>query len=154
MQKRMRKISWTASESSKAGKKAAQTWNDLVFDEKTGEVKSNVAEVVTEATKDSLTWNNLKLVVHDADLDSNAKDVIGEAAIANGWWTVWLGPIKSNTTRRIFDNNVQSIRRLGKWAEMSFDEKKHSFTLILQKSWQKQCLIWGCGSNFNPRLKI
>lgn len=85
-EKNAEKISWTASESSKAGKKAAQTWNDLVFDEKTGEVKSNVAEVVTEATKDSLTWNNLKLVVHDADLDSNAKDVIGEAAIANGWW--------------------------------------------------------------------
>lgn len=83
-EKNAEKISWTASESSKAGKKAAQTWNELVFDEKTGEVKSNVAEVVTEATKDSLTWNNLKLVVHDADLDSNAKDVIGEAAIANG----------------------------------------------------------------------
>nr|DAO04961.1 MAG TPA: minor tail protein [Caudoviricetes sp.] len=118
------KISWTASESSKTGKKAAQIWNDLVFDEKTGEVKSNAAEVVTEAAKDSLTWNDLKLVIHDADLDSNAKLIIGEAAIANGWWEGMSWDDKKLIVNDEATSVVlEALQNTGIWQDLSLEEK-------------------------------
>lgn len=118
------KISWTASESSKTGKKAAQIWNDLVFDEKTGEVKSNAAEVVTEAAKDSLTWNDLKLVIHDADLDSNAKLIIGEAAIANGWWEGMSWDDKKLIVNDEATSVVlEALQNTEIWQDLSLEEK-------------------------------
>jgi len=153
-EKNAEKISWTASESSKAGKKAAQTWNDLVFDEKTGEVKSNVAEVVTEATKDSLTWNNLKLVVHDADLDSNAKDVIGEAAIANGWWDGMAWSDKKAILQDEFSITMyKALEDSGKWAEMSFDEKKAFLYSNTPEVMAETMLNLGMWEQFQPQIK-
>lgn len=153
-EKNAEKISWTASESSKAGKKAAQTWNDLVFDEKTGEVKSNVAEVVTEATKDSITWNNLKLVVHDADLDSNAKDVIGEAAIANGWWDGMAWSDKKAILQDEFSITMyKALEDSGKWAEMSFDEKKAFLYSNTPEVMAETMLNLGMWEQFQPQIK-
>ena len=153
-EKNAEKISWTASESSKAGKKAAQTWNDLVFDEKTGEVKSNVAEVVTEATKDSLTWNNLKLVVHDADLDSNAKDVIGEAAIVNGWWDGMAWSDKKAILQDEFSITMyKALEDSGKWAEMSFDEKKAFLYSNTPEVMAETMLNLGMWEQFQPQIK-
>lgn len=153
-EKNAEKISWTASESSKAGKKAAQTWNDLVFDEKTGEVKSNVAEVVREATKDSLTWNNLKLVVHDADLDSNAKDVIGEAAIANGWWDGMAWSDKKAILQDEFSITMyKALEDSGKWAEMSFDEKKAFLYSNTPEVMAETMLNLGMWEQFQPQIK-
>ncbi|MFZ4973365.1 phage tail tape measure protein [Enterococcus casseliflavus] len=152
--KNAEKISWTASESSKAGKKAAQTWNDLVFDEKTGEVKSNVAEVVTEATKDSLTWNNLKLVVHDADLDSNAKDVIGEAAIANGWWDGMAWSDKKAVLQDEFSITMyKALEDSGKWSEMSFDEKKAFLYSNTPEVMAETMLNLGMWEQIQPQIK-
>lgn len=153
-EKNAEKISWTASESSKAGKKAAQTWNELVFDEKTGEVTSNVAEVVTEATKDSLTWNNLKLVVHDADLDSNAKDVIGEAAIANGWWDGMAWSDKKAVLQDEFSIIMfKALEDSGKWAEMSFDEKKAFLYSNTPEVMAETMLNLGMWEQFQPQIK-
>lgn len=153
-EKNAEKISWTASESGKAGKKAAQTWNDLVFDEKTGEVKSNVAEVVTEAAKDSLTWNNLKLVVHDADLDSNAKDVIGEAAIANGWWDGMAWSDKKAILQDEFSITMyKALEDSGKWAEMSFDEKKAFLYSNTPEVMAETMLNLGMWEQFQPQIK-
>lgn len=153
-EKNAEKISWTASESSKAGKKAAQTWNELVFDEKTGEVTSNVAEVVTEATKDSLTWNNLKLVVHDADLDSNAKDVIGEAAIANGWWDGMAWSDKKAVLQDEFSITMfKALEDSGKWAEMSFDEKKAFLYSNTPEVMAETMLNLGMWEQFQPQIK-
>ncbi|OTN77070.1 phage tail tape measure protein, TP901 family, core region [Enterococcus sp. 8G7_MSG3316] len=153
-EKNAEKLSWTASESSKAGKLAAQTWNDLVFDEKTGEVKSNVAEVVTEATKDSTTWNNLKLVVHDADLDSNAKDVVGEAAIANGWWDGMAWSDKKAILDDEFSQTMyKALEDSGKWKEMSFDEKKAFLYSNTPEVMAETMLQLGLWEEFQPQIK-
>lgn len=153
-EKNAEKISWTASESSKAGKKAAQTWNALVFDEKTGEVKSNVAEVVTEATKDSLTWNNLKLVVHDADLDSNAKDVIGEAAIANGYWDGMAWSDKEAVLQDEFSITMyKALEDSGKWEQMSFEEKKAFLYSNTPEVMAETMLKLGLWDEYQPEIK-
>lgn len=153
-EKNAEKLSWTASESSKAGKLAAQTWNDLVFDEKSGEVKSNVAEVVTEATKDSTTWNNLKLVVHDADLDSNAKDIVGEAAIANGWWEGLAWSDKKAILGDEFSQTMyKALEDSGRWDEMSFDEKKAFLYSNTPEVMAETMLQLGLWDSFQPEIK-
>lgn len=153
-EKNAEKLSWTASESSKAGKLAAQTWNDLVFDEKSGEVKSNVAEVVTEATKDSTTWNNLKLVVHDADLDSNAKDIVGEAAIANGWWEGMAWSDKKAILGDEFSQTMyKALEDSGRWDEMSFDEKKAFLYSNTPEVMAETMLQLGLWDSFQPEIK-
>lgn len=118
------RLTWEASQANTHLQKGAEIWNKLVFDEKTGEVKSNVNEVIIEATKDAQTWNDMKLLIHDAELDSNAKLIIGEAAIANGWWEgmAW-------GDKEIIINDeasyavIEALETTGLWQEMEVDEK-------------------------------
>lgn len=118
------RLAWEASEANTHLQKGAETWNKLVFDEKTGEVKSNVNEVVIEATKDALTWNDMKLLIHDADLDSNAKLIIGEAAIANSWWE---GMAWGDKALIINDEAsyavIEALEKTGLWQELEVEEK-------------------------------
>ncbi|MDR7924381.1 phage tail tape measure protein [Latilactobacillus sakei subsp. sakei] len=71
---------------SKETAKANQQWNSLVFDPKTGKVKTNAKEEVDKAVKSKTGWANLKYDLKHANLSSNAKLMIGEAALANGKW--------------------------------------------------------------------
>lgn len=65
---------------------ANQTWNALVFDEKTGEVKTNLRDVITEASNSEEGWENLKFIIKNAKLSTNSKEEMAKALIANGSW--------------------------------------------------------------------
>lgn len=67
-------------------KEANNTWNSLILDEKTGEVKTNLEEVISEASQSEEGWENLQFIAHNAELDSNSKEMIMEALMANGMW--------------------------------------------------------------------
>lgn len=71
---------------SKATAKANEQWNSLIFDPKTGKVKTNAKEEVDKAVKSKSGWTELKYDLKHANLSSNAKLMIGEAALANGKW--------------------------------------------------------------------
>ncbi|MCP8849189.1 phage tail tape measure protein [Latilactobacillus curvatus] len=71
---------------SKATEKANAQWNSLIFDPKTGELKTNAQEEVNKAAQSEEGWTNLKYDLKHANLSSNAKLMIGEAALANGKW--------------------------------------------------------------------
>lgn len=153
-EKNAKKIAWTADESAKNGKKAAQTWNKLVFDEKTGEVKSNVREVVTEASKDSATWNQIRFQLQNADLDSNAKLIIGEAAIANNWWAGMAWEDKQAVLKDEFSQNMyKALEDSGKWNEMSFDEKKAILYSNTPEVMTETMLNLGLWKDFQPEIK-
>lgn len=80
-------IGMTADETSNwktASTEAAKLWNSLVFDEQTAEIKSNVEEVIIEATKNSETWKKLQWVVHDVNLDTNAR-----TSFSKRWYAVY-----------------------------------------------------------------
>ncbi|MBC1734952.1 hypothetical protein HB992_09750 [Listeria seeligeri] len=74
---------------------ANQRWNALVFDPKTGDIKTNAKEEIQKASESKAGWDNLKFVAKNANLSSNAKSMMATALIENG-----------------------------KWEELSFDEKK------------------------------
>lgn len=153
-EKNAKKIAWTADESTKNGKKAAQIWNNLVFDEKTGEVKSNVREVVKEASKDSATWNQIRFQLQNANLDSNAKLIIGEAAIANGWWDGMAWEDKQAVLKDEFSQNMyKALEDSGKWNEMNFEQKKailYSNTPEVMTETMLNLNLW---KDFKPDIK-
>ncbi|EDN7404729.1 phage tail tape measure protein, partial [Listeria monocytogenes] len=53
--------------------KADLAWSDLVLDPKTGEVKTNLNQVVLDAAKSNDGWNNLKFIMKEAKLTTDAK---------------------------------------------------------------------------------
>lgn len=67
-------------------KKANDAWNSIIFDPKTGEIKTNASQAIADALKSKDGWNNMQFILKNANLSSNAKGVILEALIANGQW--------------------------------------------------------------------
>lgn len=77
----------SSEEASQKVRDANDTWNSLIFDEKTGEVKTNLEEVIQEASQSEEGWENLQFIAHNAELDTNSMQIIQEALMANGkWW--------------------------------------------------------------------
>jgi len=67
-------------------KDANLAWNNLVFDPKTGEVKTNAQEEVTKALQAENGWENMQFILKHANLETNAKMTIGEALVETGKW--------------------------------------------------------------------
>lgn len=74
----------------KGTSEADMQWNALSLDPKTGEVKTNMTDVLTGIAQTDEGWNQLKFMVKEAKLTSNAKE---EVAIAMGevgkWDQLW-----------------------------------------------------------------
>lgn len=119
-EKNAEQLAWVADEA----KIGAATWNSIVFDEKTGELKSNVREEVIEASKDATSWNHIRFQLKNADLDSNAKSIIGEAALVNGYWDGMAWEDKQLVLQDEFTQSIyQALEESGKWNEMELEEQ-------------------------------
>lgn len=152
--KNAEKLSWTANESSKEGKKSAQIWNSLVFDEKTGEVKTNAREEVIEATKDSKTWNDLRFVLHDAKLNSNAKLIVGEAALANNWWDGMAWDDKKAILEDKFSQTMyRALEDSGKWNDLSLEQKTAFLRSNSKEAMAETMLNLGLWDEYQPEIK-
>lgn len=104
---------------------ADMQWNALSLDPKTGEVKTNMTDVLTEITQTDDGWNQLKFMVKEAKLTSNAKE---EVAIAMGeagkWDQLWL------TEKMLLVNGdeaklelYETINAMGAWNQYVLDRK-------------------------------
>lgn len=114
------RLKWMGDEATNAG----QTWNSIILDEKTGEVKTNVREEVIEAAKDAEKWNHMRFQLKNADLDSNARLIIGEAAIMNGWWEGMAWEDKEAVLKDNFSVTLyEAIVANGVWDSMEPEEK-------------------------------
>ena len=78
------------SEMSKEVKEANDAWSLLVGNiDKNGnfQVKSNVKEVIGEASKSAEGWEQLQFIAKTADINSNARVTIAEALVESGKWS-------------------------------------------------------------------
>lgn len=100
-------------------------WNELAFDPKTGEVKTNIADTLVDIAKTENGWNELKFMAKNADLTTNAKQ---EIAIAMGEVDKWqflsmedknLLLSNDEALRKVYD----SIDELGLWNAFNTDRK-------------------------------
>ncbi|MBU5366686.1 phage tail tape measure protein [Enterococcus devriesei] len=109
----------------KGTSEADMQWNSLSLDPKTGEVKTNMTDVLTEIAQTDEGWNQLKFMVKEAKLTSNAKE---EVAIAMGeagkWDQLWL------TEKMLLVNGDQAkldlyetINAMGAWNQYVLDRK-------------------------------
>ncbi|MFT8392539.1 MAG: phage tail tape measure protein [Liquorilactobacillus ghanensis] len=105
-------------------KAAAEMWNGLVFDPKTGKVKTNAQEEVNKAVQNSKQWNQIKLLAKQGKMSSNAKAMVADALISSGKWDslsfkqqkMW---IQSNAGTQIY----QALSVSGQWNSLSFEAK-------------------------------
>ncbi|HFI0587237.1 TPA: phage tail tape measure protein [Streptococcus suis] len=67
-------------------KQANALWTAIVFDEKTGQVKTNAVEEIKKAVVAKENWNSLSFMLQNANLTSNARVVVAEALTEAGRW--------------------------------------------------------------------
>lgn len=120
---------------SKATKKAADTWNNLVFDPKTGKVKTNAQEEVNKAVKSGKQWDQIKLLAKKGKLTTNAKEMVATAAISQGKWDgmTWKEQkalIRSEGGKDL----VKLMENSGEWNDLSIKEK----TALVNAKGQKE----------------
>ncbi|MCH2720513.1 hypothetical protein K3V24_14760, partial [Listeria monocytogenes] len=60
--------------------------NDLILDDKTGEVTTNINDVSSKAMSSEKVWKNLQFIIKEADLNSHAKATILDAVAQSGKW--------------------------------------------------------------------
>ncbi|MFZ6624509.1 phage tail tape measure protein [Vagococcus fluvialis] len=100
-------------------------WNELAFDPKTGEVKTNMADTLVEIAATEDGWNQLEFLAKNADLTTNAKE---EIAIAMGEADKWQY-LTMEDKRLLLENDeamvklYDSIDELGKWDVYNADRK-------------------------------
>jgi len=76
----------TAKDATESMKLANTQWNSMVWDEKTGKLKTNAAEEVQKALEAEGGWDSMQFILKEANLETNARLTIGEALVANGQW--------------------------------------------------------------------
>ncbi|WP_445448940.1 phage tail tape measure protein [Enterococcus faecalis] len=136
------------------GNKYGQMWNDLVFDTKTAEVKTNAQEAVNEAASSEKGWNELLFAAKTADLKSTAKLMIAEAAIANGKWE----NMTFTDQQALLDTNAkktmtQALQAKGSWEKLNFDEKKAIIYSNTPEAMAETMLSLGLWDEYNPQIK-
>ena len=76
----------TAKDATESMKLANTQWNAMVWDEKTGQLKTNAVEEVQKALEAEGGWDSMQFILKEANLETNARLTIGEALVANGQW--------------------------------------------------------------------
>ncbi|EIB7774680.1 phage tail tape measure protein [Listeria monocytogenes] len=100
-------------------------WNDLILDDKTGEVTTNINDVISKAMSSEKEWKNLQFIIKEADLNSNAKATILDAVAQSGKWNQLSFEekeilIESDSTRQI----VLALEDNKKWNNLDYEVKK------------------------------
>lgn len=76
----------TSKDATESMKLANVQWNAMVWDEKTGKLKTNAVEEVQKALEAEGGWDAMQFILKEANLETNARLTIGEALVANGQW--------------------------------------------------------------------
>lgn len=106
-------------------RKAADAWNDLVLDPKTGKLKTNAQEEVNKAVKSGKKWNDIRLLLKRGKLTTNAKKMVAEAVLQNNKWDSlsWKEKkalIKSKGNKEL----AEMIEDGNQWNSLSMKTKK------------------------------
>lgn len=104
---------------------AADSWNNLILDPKTGKLKTNAQEEVTKAVGSGKQWNNIRLLLKEGKLSTNAKKMVAEAVLQkNKWdslsWKEKKALIRSKGGQEL----VQLYTDAGKWNSLSVEAKQ------------------------------
>lgn len=115
----------TTNGMSKSVKSAANSWNELIFDPKTGKVKTNAQEEVNKAILDKDKWNDMKLLAKKGKLSTNATEMVAKAAIENGKWDSLKWSEKKALIRSEGGQNlIKLMDDSGAWNNLTIEQKE------------------------------
>lgn len=106
-------------------KSAGKMWNNLVFDPKTGKVRTNAQEEVNKAVNSSKKWNQIKLLAKKGKLSSNAGKMVAAALIENGKWNKisWAEKklyVQDKATRTV----LHALENSKEWNKLTLKQKE------------------------------
>lgn len=148
--KKAETLKWDVNNASEA----SELWHSLVFDNKTGELKTNATEEVSKAMESESTWNQLRWLTKQADVNSNIKLMIAEAAIQNGKWnsltfTDQQAMLDSNVTKTI----TQALQAKDDWNNLNFEQKKTIIYSNTPEAMAENLLNLGLWDKYQPEIK-
>ncbi|MFS1016754.1 phage tail tape measure protein [Enterococcus casseliflavus] len=100
-------------------------WNQLALDPKTGEVRTNMADVLKDIASTDEGWEQLKFMAKNADISTNAKEEIAIAMGESGKWN----ELYLTEQQLLVDGDeaklqlYDTIEKLGLWNQYSADRK-------------------------------
>lgn len=100
-------------------------WNQMALDPKTGEVRTNMADVLKDMASTDEGWQQLKFIAKNADISTNAKE---EIAIAMGESGKWNELYLTEKLLLVDGDQAQvdlydTIEEMGLWNEYNTDRK-------------------------------
>ncbi|HHQ0880595.1 TPA: phage tail tape measure protein [Listeria monocytogenes] len=134
--------------------KADLAWSDLVLDPKTGEVKTNLNQVVLDAAKSNDGWNNLKFIMKEAKLTTDAKKTIATATIESGRWD----KMTFNEKKLIvsYEDSIHvanALSDLGLWDKLKPEQKSMIANADTSLALQKALQDMGVWDKLPPSMK-
>lgn len=106
-------------------KSAAQMWNNLVFDPKTGKVRTNAQEEVNKAVNSKDKWNKIQYLAKHAKLSSNAGKMVSAALIENGRWNKMSWKEKKLYVQdKATQNVLKALEKSGEWNKLDLKTKE------------------------------
>ncbi|EAF6598680.1 phage tail tape measure protein [Listeria monocytogenes] len=134
--------------------KADLAWSDLVLDPKTGEVKTNLNQVVLDAAKSNEGWNNLKFIMKEAKLTTDAKKTIATANIESGRWD----KMTFNEKKLIvsYEDSIHvanALSDLGIWDKLKPEQKSMIANADTSLALQKALQDMGVWDKLPPSMK-
>lgn len=109
----------------KSVRDAADSWNNLILDPKTGKLKTNAQEEVTKAVGSEKQWNNIRLLLKEGKLTTNAKKMVAEAVLQNNKWDSLSWKEKKALIKSKGNQELAEMIEDGKqWNSLSIETKK------------------------------
>lgn len=109
----------------KGTNEADMQWNSLALDPKTGEVRTNMADVLKDMSSTYEGWEQLRFIAKNADISTNAKEEIAIAMGESGKWN----ELYLTEQQLLVDGDeaklqlYDTIEKLGMWNQYNADRK-------------------------------
>lgn len=148
------KLAHSTSDMSDKMVDANQRWNSLVFDEKTGKVKTNAVEEIAKASTSKKGWDNLKFILKNANLSSNAKKIMADALVQNGKWnSLSFKEKKMLATYKGSRQVMNALRDLKQWDNLTPKQQALIATAKTKKDLIKALKDVGIWDKLKPKEK-
>lgn len=141
----------SSADASEEVRKANDTWNGMILDEKTGKVKTNLDQVITEASQSEEGWANLQFIAHNAELDTNAKEKIMDALMANGqWWEMEFPTQFADVETNAGQTAQYYLQANYDWENMLYEDKMAILNSNTPETLQQALRDTGVWDNLTP----
>ncbi len=144
----------TTGELSEEAREANIAWNNLILDDETGEVHTNLKEFIQETSEADDGWEQLEFILKHAELSTNAQDTIREALEENGKWNEldWYHH-EANLFTNAQQIAMEYLKANGDWDDLEFAQKTAFLDTNTPEQLQQILQDYGLWERLDPSVK-